>query len=161
MRRSAEKVSRRARARLGPSLMVTSDVATHRSIVSTQHARHAEVRRPARRAHNHHAKDHIHANLTRQMHFHATHHAALPPDPDAVERPQSGHSPRLLSKRADKAQGQRGGGIGLHAKRRGICASAIVRAGERAHHSQPIPTQLGPWEPFAIERVSPTECCRR
>ena len=61
----------------------------------------------------------------------------------------------LLSKRADKAQGQRGGGIGLHAKRRGICASAIVRAGERAHHSQPIPTQLGPWEPFAIERVNP------
>ena len=38
LRRSAEKASRRACARLGPSLMVTSDVATHRSIVSAQHA---------------------------------------------------------------------------------------------------------------------------
>ena len=104
----------------------------------------------------HDAKDRIHANRTRHMHFDATHHAALPPDPDAVERPQSGHSPRLLSKRADKAQGQRGGGIGLHGKRRGFCASAVVRVGERAHHSQPIPTQLGPWEPFAIERGSPS-----
>ena len=35
LRRSAETVSRRARARLGPSLIVTSDVATHRSIASS------------------------------------------------------------------------------------------------------------------------------
>ena len=40
LRRSAEKASRRACARLGPSLMVTSDIATLRCIVSAQHAQH-------------------------------------------------------------------------------------------------------------------------
>ena len=45
LRRSAEKASRRAYARLGPSLMVTSDVATHASIIS----RHGKAVAPCKK----------------------------------------------------------------------------------------------------------------
>ena len=52
--------------------------------------------------------------------------------------------PRLSSKRADKAQGQRWSGIGLHGERRGFCAIAIVRAGAQARtFSVPPPSWRG------------------
>ena len=101
----------------------------------------------ARRPHEQHASSDNHANHERRMHFHATMHAALPPEPDAVKRPLTGLSLRLHSKCADNAQGQRKGRIGLHGDARGNRASATLRASARVLTCRPSPPGSRAWRP--------------
>ena len=108
----------------------------------------------------HDANEGKHADFMRRTHHHATNHAALPPDPDSVDRQRSCDSPRLRSRRADKAQGERERGIGLHGNRRGSRASATLRAGAGALTCRPCRPGSRAWHPSPWNQSEPGEGSR-